>query len=140
MSDCCGNSQPESTGPARHKCPVNGREYAEVSLATILHHLRQPWLANLKQQRYFFCQDPDCDVVYFGEDDVLVRQSELRTPVGIKSHQGNATLCYCFGVSREDAEGDPEIRDFVIRQTREKNCACESRNPSGRCCLKDFPS
>jgi hypothetical protein len=27
----------------------------------------------------------------------------------------------------------------VIEQTRLHNCACDVRNPSGRCCLKDFP-
>jgi len=30
------------------------------------------------------------------------------------------------------------IKAFVIQQTKEGLCACESRNPSGRCCLADF--
>jgi len=37
------------------------------------------------------------------------------------------------------AEGTAEaIKAFVVQQTKEKLCACESRNPSGRCCLADF--
>ena len=31
-----------------------------------------------------------------------------------------------------------EIVEFVKRETKSKSCACETRNPSGRCCLSDF--
>jgi len=37
------------------------------------------------------------------------------------------------------ALADPGIRDFVVAQTRLGLCACDTRNPSGRCCLIDFP-
>jgi len=138
MSDCCSTSTCE-TRVDRHRCPVNGREYSQVAATTILHHLNQPWCNELKPQRYFFCDDPDCYVVYFGEDNRVIEKAALRTQVGIKSHSDDAPLCYCFGVSRRDAINNPSIRDFVVQQTREKHCACETRNPSGRCCLKDFP-
>jgi len=48
-------------------------------------------------------------------------------------------LCYCFGVSSADFERNPATRDFVMAQTKANLCSCETSNPSGRCCLKDFP-
>ena len=48
-------------------------------------------------------------------------------------------LCYCFGVSRADFDRNPGTKDFVTAQTKAGLCACETSNPSGRCCLKDFP-
>jgi hypothetical protein len=48
-------------------------------------------------------------------------------------------LCYCFGISREDFKRDPGLRDFVVAKTKAGECSCETKNPSGRCCLKDFP-
>ncbi len=53
-------------------------------------------------------------------------------------------LCYCFDIPEEDYreamrnETGEEIRAFVVRQTAGKRCACDIRNPSGRCCLADF--
>jgi hypothetical protein len=57
----------------------------------------------------------------------------------VKETDGDVLLCYCFGVSRADAACDPALRDFVVAATRDGQCACDTRNPSGRCCLKDLP-
>jgi hypothetical protein len=59
--------------------------------------------------------------------------------VGAKDLSGNAPLCYCFGVSKADAINDPAIRDYVLTKTKRGICSCETSNPSGCCCLKDFP-
>ena len=85
--------------------------------------------------RYFFCDDPGCDVVYFGQDDTVICRPQLRTPV----KNASALLCYCFGVTLDDASQNPEIRDFVVEKTRQGLCSCDTSNPSGRCCLKNFP-
>ena len=110
--------------------------YLEVSRTTILHHLDKPWLHSLKEQKYFFCHEPQCEVVYFAEDDTVIRKSQLRTRVGIKEQDDNALICYCFGVSKKYAK---EAKAFVIQQTKESACSCTTSNPSGRFCLKDFP-
>lgn len=81
-----------------------------------------------------------CEIVYFGEDGSRILQAQLRTRVGSKQASGDALLCYCYGVTVDDARNDPAARDFVIAETRLGQCACETRNPSGRCCLKDFPA
>lgn len=80
-----------------------------------------------------------CQIVYFGEDDSVIKTSALRTLVGIKEKSSNSLLCYCYGITYKDYIKTPNIKSFVVQQTKEKNCACETHNPSGRCCLKDFP-
>lgn len=144
MSDCCSvsNTDPVKSASARakrHVCPENGKIYAQVARTTILHHVQQPWLHGLEEQNYYFCDDPDCEVVYFGDDDSVINKNQLRTQVGIKQTSPEALICYCFGVSRHEAETSPQAKAFVVEQTRQSQCACETRNPSGRCCLKDFP-
>jgi hypothetical protein len=59
--------------------------------------------------------------------------------VGIKEAAADALLCYCYGVTRAVALSDTAARAFVVAQTRRGLCSCETSNPSGRCCLKDFP-
>jgi len=138
MSDCCSQTNTGKTVPKKQSCPINEQDYIRVPVKTILHHIKESWNCNLKDQGYYFCTDPDCDVVYFGEDGTQITTSSLRTRVGIKVKKTNAVICYCFGVSREDINNNANIKDFVIEQTKIKNCSCETSNPSGRCCLKDF--
>lgn len=144
MNKCCSEKEIPVTKtaehyPQSHSCPANGKTYGGVKRKTLLHHITQPWLNSLPEQGYYFCSDPDCDVVYFGEDDTVVHTDELRTTVGQKSHDKDAAICYCFGVTKALARLDKTIKNFVRQQTKESNCSCETSNPSGRCCLKDFP-
>ena len=146
MSDCCStNNSPSNaaghTAPNKHLCPVNGKPYTKVPSHTLSHHLKQPWLwdGNPTQQ-YYFCDDPACEVAYFSEDNAIINKSKLRTTIGIKEQNNdNELVCYCFGVTFADARDNKAIKDFVVDMTKQKKCACDARNPSGRCCLKDFP-
>ena len=127
--------------PSKYTCPVNGQVYASVNRRTVLHHVKSPWTRQIPEQGYYFCTDPDCDVVYYGEDDRVLMGDELRTLVGQKSCDPERPLCYCFDIRAVDvmAEEASSARQFVIDHTRDASCDCEIRNPSGRCCLKDFP-
>lgn len=136
MTECC---ESDGKSPNKYRCPVNGKEYASVSVRTVLHHLVAPWKKTLSSNRYFFCSDKDCDVVYFGRDDSVISKSELRTTVGVKEKTPDRMICYCFGVSRATAKENTDIVGFVKEKTRQSLCSCETSNPSGRCCLKDFP-
>ena len=78
-------------------------------------------------------------VVYFGQDDSVINIESVRTKVGLKEQSADGLVCYCYGVTKAEAAGDTSIRDFVIEETKQRQCACETRNPSGRCCLADFP-
>jgi len=110
-----------------------------VSPRTIIHHLKNPWHWVEKKQGYYFCEDPRCSVVYFGEDSSVIIRSELRRDIGIKDASPDALLCHCFGITRADALSNPLLKDYVIEKTGAGLCSCETSNPSGRCCLKDFP-
>ena len=138
MTDCCTTTVSKAANPKKRRCPSNGLEGTEVSAKTISHHLKLAWKWQEKGVRYFFCTDPDCDVVYFGDDDSIITKAQLRTKVGIKEASKDTPACYCFGVSKADAINDPSIRDYVKAQTKNAQCACDIRNPSGRCCLIDF--
>ena len=125
--------------PGKHKCPVDGEVYSEVSAQTIIHHLSKPWNWDDQGESFYFCDAPDCDVIYFSATGRIITQDQLRTAVGQKDCSESATLCYCFGVTRGAYLKDQRIKAYVVDQTRKQTCACDSRNPSGRCCLKDFP-
>ena len=139
MNDCCEQKTSNRTPPQRFRCPVNGKEYGPVGLKTILHHLAEPWKKGLGGQSYYFCTDKDCEVVYFGLDNSVIPKSELRTCVGIKEQHPERLVCYCFGVSYAVAVSDGVVVDFVKEKTKQSLCSCETSNPSGHCCLKDFP-
>mgnify|MGYP000933780975 CR=1 FL=1 len=140
MSDCCSSDGDRpGAAPKRHRCPVDGKEYGQVSRTTIRHHIKRPWEWAGKDQGYYFCSDPACDVVYFGLDGSTIDRSSVRAPIGLKEGTDDALVCHCFGITRSDALRDPALKAFVIEETRRKTCACETRNPSGRCCLADFP-
>lgn len=142
MTDCCTTSSCDRTTPKNAVCPRNGRAYPMVARRTVLHHMRTPWQRSLSSQAYYFCDDPACDVVYFGADQSLLTRTDVRTEVGQKSCAPGKTLCYCFDISATDIQNDDEYvraRAFVIEQTRNETCDCTVRNPSGRCCLKDLP-
>lgn len=139
MAHCCSSSGCGDTDPKKNRCPVNGHEYLEVSARTIAHHIKDVWNWKKTANRYFFCNAPSCEVVYFGDDGSVILKSQLRTPVGLKEASDDALLCYCFGVSKKDFQAAPATRDFVIAQTKAGLCSCDTSNPSGRCCLKDFP-
>jgi hypothetical protein len=144
MTDCC----PPDTRPLnkeakqrskRHVCPKNGQQYLNVPFITLLHHVKETWEQTPKEQDYYFCSDPDCDVVYFGHDDSVILKGQLRTKVGIKESSDDALICYCFGISKSEANKCKQTKSFVIDNTKHSLCSCTTRNPSGRCCLKDFP-
>lgn len=144
MADCCDTNSCSGENPRKRQCPADGSQCSEVSVFTMRHHLKSPWQRPLPEQRYYFCGSPLCDVVYFGEDNSVFTIEEVRGPIGQKQagreeSLGDRIICYCFGITQGDAEIDPAAKVFVIQQTSEGGCACETRNPSGRCCLKDFP-
>ncbi|MDQ7005096.1 MAG: hypothetical protein Q9N67_09360 [Ghiorsea sp.] len=119
------------------ECTVMG---SPVTVQTIIHHVQQPWLWQKDQQDeawdYYFCASQGCTTVYFSSQ-AQIKQDELRLEVGVKSSNEDTLICYCFDVSRKNAS-HPDIKAYVIGQTKAKQCACSVRNPSGRCCIKNF--
>lgn len=139
MTGCCVSKTSDHDPPEKLRCPVNGKEYGSVGYKTILHHLSEPWGQALIDQGYYFCTDTDCEVVYFGQDNTVISKPGLRTSVGIKEKNPERMLCYCFGVSYAAAVNNSVAVNFVKEKTKQSLCSCETSNPSGRCCLKEFP-
>lgn len=138
MSNCCSSSDAARANKNTHKCPANGKPYARVKLKTLLHHVYQPWRRQVSEQNYYFCTDPSCNVVYFGDDNTVFNIDDIRTPIWQKTSDSNAAVCYCFGITKAHVHHDDSIKTFIADQTKKSLCACETSNPSGRCCLKDF--
>ena len=135
LSSCCNTNLKKG----RKDCPECGQSCLPVSRQTMLHQVRFPANQNLAEGDYVFCVNQGCSVAYFSTSYVIPK-TDLRV------FQGNQTdmLCYCFDISKATyraalADGTAKAKkDFVVRQTKAKLCACESRNPSGRCCLVSF--
>jgi hypothetical protein len=140
MSECCEVKQ--KNWPAVMACPVSGRRSKQVELLTVRSLVRQLPLA-MPSTAYYFCDDPDCDVVYFGADSEapVFRRADLWVRVGRKEKNDPIPVCYCFGFTRQDIVDDvrrnvrPTIPEEIKAEVKAGRCACEVKNPAGKCCL-----
>ena len=139
MSVCSTSSCSIKPKTVKRECPVCQQLCLNVQKKTILQHVKQAWLCKLSDEQYFFCRTKDCEVVYFSNKDIVLNKNDIRTRIGIKEQDDNSLICYCFGVDKAVAATQESVKDFVVAQTKESSCTCETTNPSGRCCLKDFP-
>jgi len=105
----------------------------------MLHHIHQPWTYDFASEHYYYCANSSCDVVYFSETNTLINRSRIRTHHNDSTALDDELVCFCFAVKKSEATANKGIKAFVIEQTRQSLCSCESANPSGRCCLKNFP-
>ncbi len=136
MSCACCNTTTKKT---RMSCPACGQNCFPVSRQTILHQVQSPDNQRITDGDYAYCANRECNVGYFSAFDSIPKTS-LRA---FQSGQ-SAMLCHCFDISESvyraalDDGTAKAIKAFVVQQTKEGLCACESRNPSGRCCLASF--
>lgn len=143
MSDCCAVGDGSNT-PAVMTCPVDGARSKQVGLLTVKSLVRQLPLG-MPSTQYYFCEAPGCDVVYFPLDPQapLFRRGDLNVRVGSKETANPIPICYCFGFTQKDIQreiaetGDSTIADRISAEVKAGNCACELKNPSGKCCLGD---
>jgi len=139
MSDCCSSHCQEKSKPLKQDCPLCKHQSLPVTLKTMLHHIIKVWDYSFDDKHYYFCCEAGCDVVYFSDDGSVINKKKVRTQIGIKEKSEDVLICYCFGVSKVEACSNKTAKEFVIKQTKESICSCDTANPSGRCCLKDFP-
>ena len=129
----------ESLIPACGNCLRQGRA---VSRKTVMLMLKPDLLDQAMTGKFSFCSARDCPVVYFeDEGNRCFTVDDLRTRVGLKGKEDPIPLCYCFGFDeshlREEIArtGETTIPEKISRLIREGLCACDTRNPSGLCCL-----
>lgn len=123
-------------------CPANGAPSKQVDSLTVKSLVRKLPLG-MPCTQYYFCEAPDCDVVYFALDRKVPRftREDLRVRVGAKETREPIPICYCFDFSRQDilheilSTGNSTVGKRIAEQIRAGNCACEVKNPSGKCCL-----
>ncbi|MDX1946879.1 MAG: hypothetical protein SFU86_15865 [Pirellulaceae bacterium] len=120
-------------------CPLCGAAGIEVPRATAEHHVPLAALRPLAAT-VFFCQTPRCSVAYFDAFEAQIPAAELLRPVFPKA--GDAPLCPCFGLTREDVAADADdtiprrIRELLAR-SKTSAARCETASPTGRCCLPE---
>jgi Zinc binding domain len=125
-------------------CPVNGARSKSVHKLTVKSLVRKLPLG-MPDTQYYFCDASDCEVVYFALDEEapMFRREDLVVRVGAKETADPIPVCYCFGFTRRDIENEVDetgrstIADRIKTEINAGKCACEVKNPSGKCCLGD---
>jgi hypothetical protein len=142
MSDCC--NLPEHVEALDERCRRCGARGRRVRRETMESLLKPQALERLESVPYFFDRTPSCDVVYFSnEGRSYFQKDELTERVGLKGTEPPVPLCYCFGHTDESAReeivatGRSTVAKRIAAEVEAGNCSCETKNPSGKCCLGD---
>jgi hypothetical protein len=123
---------------------VNGARSKQVDMLTVKSLVRRLPLG-MPNTQYYFCDSSECEVVYFplGSQAPLFRRGDLIVRVGPKETEDPIPVCYCFGFTRKGIEseiaetGRSTVAERISAEVKAGNCACEVKNPSGKCCLGD---
>ncbi len=140
---CRDGSCPATLSPSDAAlCPSSHSIGSRVDLITVKALLRGRALRRLDGKAYRFCQDPDCEVVYFDrEAESIFQRSDLAVRVGQKQSADPIPICYCFDVTIADLRSDlatfgaTPILEMIASEVKAGHCACEVKNPQGSCCL-----
>jgi hypothetical protein len=144
MCDCC-SVKDGLVAPRVAACPVNSARSKQVDMLTVKSLVRQLPL-EMPDTPYYFCETRECDVVYFALDSQapIFRRGDLLIRVGAKEESDPIPVCYCFGFTRKDIEGEiaetggSTVAERITAEVKAGRCACEVKNPSGKCCLGDI--
>lgn len=123
-------------------CPVCSKKGQSVDAETLRHLIKETRRSEIKDVGYYFCKTPDCDTVYYHpESGQSFEKPDLNVRVGLKETEDPVWVCYCFEISKKviaeeiESQGQSVSADRIRREVKAGNCACEIKNPSGRCCL-----
>lgn len=150
--DCCSTKttelhqiENELEIDVRTKCGACASVSRFVKKQTMLLMLKPELIEQIGDGQYYFCASPDCEIVYFPETEgICFYKNALRVRVGVKEQQDPKTLCYCFGFDESDfrdeikSTGQTTISARIVKMVRAGMCACDTRNPSGACCLGEI--
>lgn len=136
MKNCCSKQNCSAT----KGCPQCGKISKSVELQTVVHQVKFPDVLSIVEDDYYFCDEQSCALVYFSASNKQIYKQQISVFDSARA----AKLCYCFDVDKEvyiqalANNSAAEIKQFVVQKTQASLCACEIKNPSGRCCLADF--
>ena len=122
-------------------CPACKQTGKHIDTATVKSQITVS-LHRVSNSQYYFCTQPDCDVVYYDEDGAVFVISEVREQIYQKQPDNDDVLmCYCFyhtlGAVKMDIQQHQgqRIVDDINNGIKTGKCACDWRNPQGSCCL-----
>ncbi len=147
MSSCCadGSCEVRTESVASDACGTCGSKGLSVEPITLKALLTPDALRRGVPNDPRFCPTDDCPVVYFDHGaSRTFTENDLTVPVHSKHrHDEDVLVCYCFGLSpgtiRREIEqtGSSTASKMIAAEVNAGHCACEVRNPKGRCCLGD---
>lgn len=143
--DCC---PPDEDIESKLSCPDCRTESRSVPYET-MYHLLEPFPARTvdPDESYGVCRERSCPVLYFSSDQRQTwDRSDARTTIGFKQPEDEAPhpVCYCFGYTEENIAEEIEqtcestVIEWITERVQNEECACEYKNPTGRCCLGDI--
>jgi hypothetical protein len=119
-------------------CGLEGRAVQNLTVKSMLAVSHQ----NLLDTEYRFCTSAACEVVYFSSDGrQYYAKSQIRERVYQKEPDAeDVFVCYCFQHTRgqvvnSSPEKQAEIVASINTGIQNRQCACDTRNPQGSCCL-----
>lgn len=138
--DCCAPKNISTQ--LSNVCKECGERAKSVQSMTLYHMLKRPFVNEIQDTTYFHCETLECDVVYFSnETGQYFVQAQIRVFVGSKQKGPEKQLCYCFDYAAKDINyeientGKSSAAEDITAKVQAKLCACEIKNPAGRCCL-----
>ncbi|MFV1957881.1 MAG: mercuric transporter MerT family protein [Planctomycetota bacterium] len=124
-------------------CPACGQVGAPVAEKTLLHLVLPAGRTRVPGHAWSFCATASCDVVYYAAGEDPFATADVRVPVFPKATRPPRPVCYCFGHTIEGIEeevartGRSTVSASIAARVKAGECACETKNPKGRCCLGD---
>ncbi len=124
-------------------CPVSGNRGKAVPCVTLRSLVLPARLAAVEDREWFFCDRPECEVVYFSGDGRTLDKEALSVRVGLKEREAPRPVCYCFDHTVESIReeitrtGRSTAAASIRKRIEAGECRCEVLNPKGTCCLGD---
>ena len=122
------------------ECGNKGRTVEDIVLKSLVSESKLQTIKSLKG--FCFCETPACKVIYFNnEQQMYVHKADVNIRVGIKEIGPPLPVCYCFGWTQEKIFNQIKQLGYstavqeISARVKARECACEIKNPSGRCCL-----
>lgn len=145
MESCCTNSSEIKSNESVF-CKLCRNDGRKVDSITVKALLKEGKLYNfIPNCQYYYCETIDCDTVYFTSvTETYFSTSDIKTEIALKNRKRNGYLCFCFGHTFKEikkeikTKGETDIAERIAERVKLKSCACEVKNPSGRCCLSEI--
>lgn len=140
---CCLVTEVSPT-PSRAECPVSKTLSRKVQRRTLEHLLKPERVGSMANVQYYYCTEPNCNVVYFSNETVpYFTVDDVSVKVLAKDNGDDVNVCYCFNWTRArikeeiTSTGKSTASLQIAKEVKAGKCACDIKNPKGECCLGD---